>query len=296
MTAGQTTGTFRLTGRIDPDNTVAELDEIDNNIAVRTTVTTTPEDPPVAAWAQVTMAIAATNAAAPGSGVRFVMSARNTGAADARAVEVILLYPQGLTFKSTANTNGFTCVNTPASGTGGGRVTCTRSYLESGQSASVEILMGMPATLGRYDTTATGRQRLGLLVNPSAHTIEVVHPDLSVTLTAPRGVRVGQEFAFRAVVRSHRASVDEIALQIAVPTPALSFRSLSASNGFTCVYIQGIVYCTGGAIGADADGVVEVRAVATREFMLRATVDPNNQIQETDESNNSAFRHVYLSP
>jgi hypothetical protein len=90
--------------------------------------------------------------------------------------------------------------------------------------------------------------------------------------------------------------VDEIALQIAVPTPALSFRSLSASNGFTCVYIQGIVYCTGGAIGADADGVVEVRAVATREFMLRATVDPNNQIQETDESNNSAFRHVYLSP
>jgi hypothetical protein len=293
MNATSSVGTFRLPAWIDPENAVTESNEADNASGVLTTVTWTPETPPVPSWPGLSLHLSSLTAVTPGSTTTMHLLVRNTGTADTRAVQVSVSYPAGITHLAPSAFNAFACTNTPPTGGNRGVVTCTRPTLQAAQTALVEFVVRMPATLGSYAFEAHAAS----VFAPSSATstsIQVVRPDLRVGVLAPYTARVGTPFTYTVSVRSHLVAVANVVVEIPVPSTDFTYRTVTATGKVTCAYANALITCTGTSLAADETVTIQVTATPLRPgvFLLRATVDPRNVIAEGDENNNSSVTYA----
>jgi hypothetical protein len=296
VNASTTVGTYRLPAWIDPENRIAESDEADNASGVLTTVTWAPENPSVPAWPELSLSPSMLPAVTPGSTMSVRLLVRNAGTADTRAVQVRVSYPAGIRYLAPSAFNAFACANTPPSGGSPGVVACSRSTLQAGDTAMMELVVQMPPTLGSYRIDFSAASVFAAPASASS-TVQVVRPDLSIGVMAPYAATVGAPFTYTVTVRSHLVAVENVVVEIPVPAD-LALRKVTATGKFTCTHASALITCTSSSLDGDATASIKVTATPfqAHTIHLQATVDPSNLIAEGDETNNTRGARLPVWP
>lgn len=148
-------------------------------------------------------------------------------------------------------------------------------------------LTGVPALLA---TAAANTAFRGVAFVPSAAT----NADLSVSLNAPGNATVNVPYDYSIAVNNNTSvAANAIKVTFAVPT-GVTVNMTTPSHGFGCgAPVSGTITCTGGSLNALASATitVNVTAAATGPVTVTAgaiSVDPDNTIVETNETNNTA--------
>jgi uncharacterized repeat protein (TIGR01451 family) len=134
--APDTPGTYTNQVEVDPDHTIVEGNEFNNNASAQTTVTNGGEG----AFNDLTIVKSATETVVPGGTITYTLAVSNLGSNPALNVSVRDVLPAGSTFVSaddtTASPGGFTC------SFAAGVVNCINGTLDG---ASGDPIIGVPA-------------------------------------------------------------------------------------------------------------------------------------------------------
>lgn len=293
VTSPGVTGKITDNATVDPNNTIPEIDETNNNASVDTMVTT---------GINLDAHIAGVpDPVAPSGLLTYTLTVNNTGTQNASGVKVTDILPAGVTFVSATGDSGLTCNQA------GGTVTCVGGAIAAGAHATITINVLAPAApttitdqmevdpdhtideLNENDNKATattsvalggGGVQIDLTLGMTASAPSVA-PDgsLTYTLTAGNG---GSVTAFN------------VALRDVLPAGS-TYVSAGGDKGFVCNQVNGVVTCGGGTLNPGAAGnatiTIVIRAphfVGASSITNQATIDPDNLIAESNETNNSA--------
>jgi uncharacterized repeat protein (TIGR01451 family) len=312
---------------VDPNNTIVESDESDNCSTNVTPVTAHAPD------LLINKSVDKTSVTA-GDPITYTLTVSNNGDANADGpVTVTDMLPVASADFVSANPDAaFTCPD-PV----GGVLTCTAAAgMTVGQSAKITIQMTVKSPLPAGTTSIENDASIapGTCTAPCEN--EAVNPnrllDNSATVKStvggssidlvmvndsnfdtPDPVVAGQKLTYKLVVTNAGSAStttapapNDVVVRTALPA-GLDLDSAVASNGFVCTPVGpttgpvGNVDCTG-ALDAGASTIVTltstVTASAGTSLTAVATVDPANNIVESDESNNSqtAVTSVVAAP
>ncbi|MEH2271889.1 MAG: CARDB domain-containing protein [Nostoc sp.] len=117
-------------------------------------------------------------------------------------------------------------------------------------------------------------------------------PDFTISQTdSPDPVIVGNPLTYTiSVNNSGTANASGITVQYTLPN-GVTFNGTTVANGFTASVSGGIVTFSGGSINAGSNATLTVNVTPNSPGTLTsgiATVDPNNTIAESNETNNTA--------
>ena len=305
--APDTPGTYTNQAIVDPDNDIPEGNEFDNQANAVTNVVNNGEgdfydlsitkeqtdpDPavPTARNAEVTYSIKFKN---DGSDPVNVVTIRDMLPAGSRYIEA----------KDASGANQFLCTHS------GGIINCVGGELAGGGgSAEITVRMFAPDTPGSYTNQALvdpdNTVPEGDELNNSAQVPLNVqnggagaYNDLSVVKTdTPDPVRPRGEVTFNLAV-SNSGEADALNVSVRDVLPAgVTFVSAgdaapATPGAFTCSQSGGVVNCNGGTVPAGGSRTVRVVVKAPNEngtLTNQALVDPDNDIPEGDETNNTS--------
>lgn len=326
--APDTPGTYTNLAEVDPDDVVAEGNELDNAAQAQTLVETAG-DGGLNSFHQLTIDKTASAQVSTSSPITYTLEVENEGTNSAFGVVVRDVLPAGTQFISATDNspgaNQFSCSEA------GGTVTCTGATL----SGTVFTASGAPVsrtiTIRAFAPTQPGTVTNTAFVDPNNTIPEGDETDNHDTATTQ--VIVGAGYIDLAVRKCDepiaagcagnvnvfdsgslityevevRNDGTDPAFQVVVrdPLPAgLTFVSaqdvLGDDGSFLCGENGGVVTCTGGTLDGSLDLIPGLPTSRTIEIVVRAPevrqqsytnqvfVDPFNAIPESNETNNSA--------
>ena len=311
-------GSLTNTASVDPDNTIAETNELNNTSAtVNTAVTGTPAQPSLSIVTTDDPAViagAGTDPVRPLDKLTYKIRVTNTGSDRADDV-VVVDGTQGLEAASIVASQ--VLVNGRVGNRGGCTVTapevrCSVASLDAGGTLTVTIVGTVVAPAGTtiFNTaTVTGNIRnVGVSATDTETTTVRPSVDLTVTKadspdpvcassfpTAPPGVCVGGlQYTF-VVGNSGIDAAANVTVRDVLPAGTVydSFSNPGGSD-FSCPggpLTGGELVCTNPSIGpssTESFSIIVVAPAGTGPITNTVTVDPSNALFESDETNNSA--------
>lgn len=244
---------------------------------------------------QVTVTPSASTIAS-GQQLTYTIDVKNTGG-DITTATTLNAQVQGMTgLVLTSNVGGCT--------QSANQVTCSAGILEGLQSWQVTIRGTVTAANGTvlnqgatvtgnhtsngYETTAFA----SVLVNNNA---SGPLPDLSTSVQAPATVQDNTNASFQVTVNNSGNANATGVTEIATLPDGFSYVSATGNSLFSCVNQPAgsrTVVCSGGRVNAGANATITVvgnanNQVAGAQLKFTAVVDPFDQIQESNELNNT---------
>ncbi|MCA1683903.1 MAG: DUF11 domain-containing protein, partial [Actinobacteria bacterium] len=310
-------GSLTNTASVDPDNTIAEGNELNNTSAtVNTAVTGTPAGP------SLTINITDDPAVIPQAGpdpvvplAQLTYKIRVTNTATTRADDVVVVVgTQGLEAASIVATQ---VITDGATGVRGGctvtapEVRCSIRSLDPGGTMTVTITGTViaPAGTTMFSTaTVTGNVRnVGVSATDTETTTVRPSADLTVTKhdspdpvcagsfpTAAPGVCIGGLTYTFVVGNSGIGTASGVVVRDVLPAGSIySSYSNAPGSDFSCPtgpLADGVLVCTNPSINpssTESFSIVVVAPPGAGPISNTVTVDPNNAIFEADELNNS---------
>jgi len=301
-------GTLDNEACADPNNTIAETNELDNCQHKLTEVTPPAPDIQINKTADKPSVTA-------GEELTYTLSVSNvgTGTTDGTPVVVTDNVPSDVTVTQFVTPNGWDC-----SATSGNNVSCTTPSMNAGDAASIVINTTAGSTLtGPFTNTAdvsgggdtqmnNNEAKVKTLVGAaSAIDLEVKEPSAT-----PDPVNHGQKLTYQTVVVNNGTSDSGsgAVVRVAMPTSGsdVSSMAVAATNGFTCAAnttldASGKTFdCTGdfpagGATTITAQLTVDAGAPPPAQMSMTVTADPDSAIAESNELNNKQTKTVSVS-
>jgi uncharacterized repeat protein (TIGR01451 family) len=301
-------GAITNTAVLDPDDTIAEGNEL-NNTAALVSTQVTDEPPPAALSIDVADS---PDPVSPGEPLTYTITVTNTSAR--RAADVVVVSgTQGL---AAAGITAGQSVNGGTVGPSGGctvvasEVTCSIASLDPGGTMSVSVTGMVVASAGSsiLSSATVNGNILNTGVSTTDTEVTTVIPAVDLTITgagppdpvcarswpgddpAPAVCRGGQTLSL-GVGNGGTDQATDVAVRAVLPAGAIldGFEAPDFSGGCTAG-AAGVVTCTGGTIepqSATSITLVLVAPDATGTCWSTATVDPDNAIYEDDETNNT---------
>jgi uncharacterized repeat protein (TIGR01451 family) len=307
-TSPSTTGTITNTAAVDPDDTIAESNELNNTSSlVNTQVTTAP--PP----SQLTISVAdSPDPVTPGQLLTYKILVTNS--TNQRADDVVITDgTQGLVASSIQVNQVIT--NGTLGVTGGCTIAapqakCSARTLNPGGTILMTVSGSVIASAGStlIDTaTVTGNIK-NAGTSTTATQLTTVKPGVDLTVTsvdspdpvcarswpgaipAPAVCRGGLTYTF---VVGNSGIQNAVGVELRNPLPPdTKLETFTAPPGFTCSLLAGNIFdCAGGTVAAQSTVTFTINLLApatTGTISSTVTVDPNNAIFESDETNNTA--------
>ncbi len=246
-----------------------------------------------------------------GDALPYVILVKNSGTAPAKDVKIANRIASGtLTYKTAVGTNGFTCSLVSAN------VTCTGGIIPPGKTASIKVETTLAVNTLPCNSTGTISGTLSIdpdntilesdeLNNTASTTNSMLgacseqNADLTITKAgSPSSVKDNEILSYSITVKNDgTVTATSVVVQDKLSSDLWTLKTATASNGFTCTSSGNTVTCSGGTIaGGDTATITLVGGIGlsglacgeTSTLTDTAKVDPENQIAETSESNNSA--------
>lgn len=291
-------GTLDNEACVDPDNTIAESNEINNCSDAIATVAPPAPDLQINKLADKTSVTA-------GQDLTYTLSVSNVGTAPTTNGDTITVtdnVPADVTVQQVTPDAGWQCTTT------GNDVSCSRLGMDPGDHADIKILTKAGNALSApFTNTATVSGGGDTQLNNNSASVKTdvgsaAAVDLQVTsLTDDKDpVNRSDKLTYTAIVQNNGTSpVTNAIVRVKLPNPGSSNQAVNGSNGFNCVVDAGdsshdTWNCTG---DFDASGGANASTTITASLtvdpgapdQLEATViaDPANAIAESDETNNT---------
>lgn len=300
---------------VDPDGTVAEGNELDNEAQSQFTI----KNGGIKPFYELSITSSTTDITTPRNAVvTYTVSVKNDGTDGVIGVVVRDTLPAGSRYIEATGDHQFLCTNSA------GIVSCVGGQIASGDTATITIKMFAPDTPGDYINQAivdpdntipegdeeNNRWQVKTIVkNQSAGSFN----DLTIIKSAPSTVTPKGDLQYGLTVTN--AGTDP-ALNVTVrdPLPADSIFVSATDNDptsaakFTCNFAGGVVNCTGATLsgttvtvaGAPASRGITIHVTAPNtviaDYKNQAFVDPDNTIPEGDETNNSSIATTSVQP
>jgi uncharacterized repeat protein (TIGR01451 family) len=294
-------GTLDNEACVDPSNTIAESNEINNCSDAITGVA--PQAPDL----QITKTADKSSVTA-GEDLKYTLNVSNIGTADTTNGDTITVtdnVPSDVTVQQVTPDSGWQCTNDGNVN----HVKCTHLGFAAGDSSSIVIATKVgPNPANPFTNTATvgGDPADTQSSNNTASVKTNVGPaaaiDLQVTSLQdnPDPVNRSDKLTYTAIVQNNGTSpANNAVVRVKLPNPGSSNQAVNASNGFNCVVDSGdssndTWNCTGdfdasGGANASTTITASVTVDPGAPDQLEATViaDPDNAIAESDETNNT---------
>jgi len=265
---------------VDPDNTIAETNELDNCGAVDTAVVVLLINK-AASSANVTV----------GQALTYTVSLSNGGTTNAPGtIQVVDELPSQVDFVNASATNGFDCTYNSGTRT----VSCERNGLPAGANTVVTIntTVNDTATDAFTNTACVGGgiPCASVTVSAGAPAIDLVVAGITDN---PDPANRGEELTYTIIaLNAGSAPAVDAVVRIQLPQNGVFFEGAAGSNGFVCgaPSASGVVDCTGTFPGGGSTVItveLVVEADAPDTLSLTATADPDGDFAETNEGNNT---------
>lgn len=300
-------GTLDNEACVDPDNTIAETNELDNCKHAISSVTPPAPDLQINKTADK-------GSVTSGETLTYTLNVSNVGTGDTTFGNDIVVtdnVPSEVTVQEVTPDGGWDC-----SATTGNSVSCTRPSMTAGDSSNIVIRTTAGATLtapfantasvsGGGDTQSNNNEAsVTTSVGPAAIDLTVV----SVT-DNPDPVNRSHQLTYTSVVTNAGTSGATGAIvRVELPDMGVSSGAVAATNGFNCaanatVDPSGNTFdCTGdfGAGGSPTDSTtitatMTVTPSAPNDLTLTVTADPDGAIAESNETNNGKSETTTVS-
>jgi uncharacterized repeat protein (TIGR01451 family) len=307
LIAPETTGTYTSVVQVDPNNTIPESDK-QNNSATATTTVVPGADLTVSQKVDH-------NPVAPAGTLDYTITVPNQGTQDVTGVEVVDTLPAGTTFRSAADTSGhnFTCsFESPKVRCVGGIIKGTYTAFPSIDKATIVVMVFAPNVPGVPPGTITNQVRVdpNNLIGETDKTNNISYETTEVALggggqyielhpeeltSSPEPVAPNGELTYKMKI-ANSGTEEAFNVQVNDTLPAgARYRNATGTGGFECSNAASVVVCTGGSVPAGGFDTITITAFAPPQPNLekehytdQVTVDPNNEIPEADETNNTA--------
>ena len=291
------------TAVVDPDNTIAEGNELNNTSATVNTAVTGGSASPLLTITNVDTP----DPISPGQELVYTLVVKNVSGTRANDVRIID-GTQGLEPASISASQ--VVVNGTVGNTGGcvvsaPQVVCSIRTLNAGGTQTVTVRGQVIASAGTQilNTGVVSANVSNVGYSYSASSTTSVKPGIDLTVTKsdspdpvcarswPGAAVCGGGLTYTFVVgNSGVQQASDVVLRDPLP-PGLVFDGSVSDGGFTCA-VDGanVVTCSGGTIPAESTRTVTLTLVAPPSVGVIAntvTVDPNNAIFEADETNNT---------
>ena len=320
-TSPSTTGTITNTTVVDPDNTIVESNELNNTSAlVNTNVTSSqttglltidktdgsPAVPGNPAWAQG----AGPDPVNPGQTLTYKIHVVNTASGRADDVRVV----DGTQGLVAASVTASQVIVNGSVGTSGGctvvapQITCSIKSLNAGGTMDVtisgQVITSAGSTIFNTATVTGNISNKGVTATDSE--ITTVKPAIDLTITkaaspnpvcaaswpGPGGVCQGGLTYTFVVGNSGTEQVTGVVVRDPLPAGLIYVPSKTIAPAFAgcAVDANNVVTCTGGTVGPQSTTPITINVVAPPTMGTitnTVTVDPNNAIFESDETNNT---------
>lgn len=233
---------------------------------------------------------------ASGQQLSYTVSVKNTGG-DITTETMLNAQVQGMTgLVLTSNVGGCTQSDN--------QVTCTAGILQGLQSWQVTIRGTVTAANGtslNQGVTVTGNHTSNGYETTSYASVLVSNsamgplPDLSTSVQAPASVADGTNATFQVTVNNSGNANATGITEIATLPDGFSFVGATGNSLFSCVNQPAgsqTVVCSGGRVNAGANATITIvgnanNQVAGNPLKFTAVVDPYDQIEESNELNNT---------
>ena len=317
--APDTPGTYTNQVEVDPDHTIAEGNEFDNNASAQTIV----KNAGAGAFYELSLTKKQTfplpnGNTARNAAVAFDLIVTNSGTDTVNGVVVRDKLPAGSRYIQATGDHQFLCseVNTGIIDCVNGQVSGTVDNGGSPGTAKITLTMFAPDTPGDYtnqanvdpDNTIPEGDELNNQANRTVHgqerrerRIQRPHRQLrSWHRRAPARRRLVEPITYRLdVTNSGTNAALNVAVRDILPAGVTFVSAADAASGagaFTCVQAAGVVDCTGATIAGTVPGPAGTRTIVINVtapnhvggLVTQAIADPNNAIPEGDETNNTA--------
>jgi uncharacterized repeat protein (TIGR01451 family) len=300
---------------VDPNNKIVEFNENDNCSTATTLGGTTPKASPDLL---VTNAVSPSGEVSTGTDLTYTVHISNVGTAKALGpINLVDTLDTHVTFVNADTTNGWTCDFTAP------KLTCHEAAgppdpgMDVGDSATitihatysggstVPIVNTATADPAKVDPPAddTHEDETNTLNNTAIvhNSVGTSGIDLVVSkiVDQPDPVAIGQKLTYTVVVvnggtEDTATTGHDVVVRLDVPQTGVVFLSTAGSNGFNCdgsnVSSNHQILCTGHLPGGgDTTITAKFNVVfgAPLKLVFTATADPNGDIPETDEGNNT---------
>lgn len=311
--APDTPGTYVNQAIVDPDNTIPEGDELDNQAQATTVV----KNGGLGAFYELTISDNQTSPdktnTARNAIVTYSLVVTNNGTDTVNGVTVQDTLPAGSRYilaKDETGTHQFLCSNA------GNVVTCVNGVIAGGGgTATITITAYAPDTPGTYINQAIvdpmNTVPEGDETNNQAQETTVVtngglgaYNDLTIAMTGTASTTPGGQIAY-AITIGNTGAADALNVAVRDVLPAgetfVSAKDNGGSGGapFTCSATGNTVNCTGATIpGPGGTRSIAIVATAPQQnisLLNEAVVDPDNLIPEGNEFNNTATAPTTVS-
>jgi uncharacterized repeat protein (TIGR01451 family) len=274
---------------VDPNNTIVETNEANNQASTTNTVT-----------ADINLNITKADApdpVAPGGTLTYTLTVNNTGTGNATGVVVRDTLPVGVTLMSIMATNGFACAP-------GAVINCTNGTIAGGGSATITIVVTVNNNAPAMITNTATVDPDGAIVETNeadntatATTTVTANVDLTITKTdSADPVAPGQVFTYTITAsNTGTGNAANVLLVDNLPVGVTVLNIDVTSFGNTCATFGNPinqVRCTLDLTAGDTDTIiitVRVNSDVANGTTLVNTglIDPDNTIRETNEGNNN---------
>lgn len=310
-TAPGTPTTLTNTAVVDPDNTIAEGNELNNTSATVNTQVTGGSSTPLLTITNIDTP----DPVSPGQMLQYTIVVTNVSGTRANDVRVVDgtqgLDPASIT-ASQVIVNG-SLGKTDGCSVSAPQVVCSLRTLNAGGTQTITIRGQVIASAGSQllDTGVVTANVNNVGYSYTASTTTTVMPAVDLTVTqadSPDPVcarswpgsgvcRGGLTYTF-VVGNSGIQNATGVALRDPLPS-GLVFDHYFASGGFNCA-VDGlnVFTCTGGTVAAGSTQTITLVLVAPPalgSITNTVTVDPNNAIFEADETNNTATQTTLVT-
>ena len=279
---------------IDPKNVIAEQDETDN--AAKLSIAVPGICPAVSSLPNLTV----TNLAVASSNGLITATLGNTGAADVTVPVGVYLYVDGVKSMTYTSTTFADQNFLKAGGTSPSSMRTIDTNTVKGVKLCVDAL---EAVVESDETDNCQELTLGSSSANAAGT--TAGTDLTVTKSGSVSSVKQGDLASYTILVSNVGTVDAANVGLTdVYTDPFAYASATGDKGFVCASATKTVVCKGGMIGAGKTATITVKLTTgttglacdtTKVVTDVATVDPLNNIVETNEDNNLATADTILT-
>ncbi len=298
--APDTPGTYTNQGVVDPDNSIPEGNEFDNESSVQTVVQNAGNGP-FNELSIVKTQVSPANPVARNALVTYSIVVSNTGSDGVINVKVRDFLPAGSSYIEATGTNQFLCTELASF------VDCVGGQIAGGGNATITMTVFAPDTPGTYtnqalvdpeDTIPEGDEQ-----NNDSSVQTVVENggngpfnDLTINKTGTGNTTPGGAISYTlqvANIGSNPAANVTVRDILPAGTTFVSAEDSApaAPGAFTCSHAAGVVNCVGGTLpGGGAPRLIAIEVTAPNTTVVltnQALIDPDNAIAEGNELNNT---------
>ncbi len=299
--APDTPGTYTNQAIADPDNTIPEGNEFDNQASVQTVVVNGGNGPFYELSIHKTQTSPA-NPVARNAVVTYDIAVSNTGSDPVIGIRVRDFLPAGSRYIEATGSVGSQFLCTQLSSF----VDCAGGQLSSGGVSHITVKIFAPDTPGTYTNQALvdpdNTIPEGDELNNQASVNTVVtnggnspFNDLQITKTGSATTTPGGPISYTLTVSNAGSDpAANVAVRDVLPageTFVSAADGVPGPGGFTCSHNGLTIDCIGATINPGAPRFITIQATAPNQNIVltnQAVVDPNNTVPEGDELNNSA--------